>query len=242
MSFTPIALAFCLLLTAGLPLLAARTGIREEQAAEIAAARSAVYLSAAISLVVLGGATFGIAAWQDIPPDALGWTVERPLPAFGWSAAVAAAGLAVVWLMIRAGGWLGWPESRLSLVLMPRTGRERAAFVLLVAVAAVGEEYLYRGYMLHVLAGTTGAWPAVAITAISFGVAHGYQKLIGVARATLLGFLLALPVVQTGSLFPAIVAHFWINAAIGLGGWRRLYPDAVADALPPAGRDDRRDA
>ena len=46
-------------------------------------------------------------------------------------------------------------------------------------------------------------------------------------RATLLGFLLAVPVVVTGSLFPAIVAHFWINAAIGVGGWKLLYPEAA---------------
>jgi len=45
-----------------------------------------------------------------------------------------------------------------------------------------------------------------------------------VIRAGLLGLLLTIPVMWTGSLFPAIVAHFWINPAIGVGGWRVLYP------------------
>ena len=73
-------------------------------------------------------------------------------------------------------------------------------------------------------------WPAVALVSVSFGISHGYQRLIGVLRATLLGALLALPVVWTGSLFPAIVAHFWINAAIGVGGWRYLYPEELLQA------------
>jgi hypothetical protein len=46
-----------------------------------------------------------------------------------------------------------------------------------------------------------------------------------VVRAAGLGMLLAVPVLITGSLFPAIVAHFWINAVLGLGGWRWLLDD-----------------
>ncbi len=108
---------------------------------------------------------------------------------------------------------------------MPRNGREIAGFLLLAAVAAIGEEYLFRGYAQGVLTEAFGSpWPAVALTSVSFGISHGYQKLIGIVRATLLGFLLAIPVVRTGSLFPAIVAHFWINAAVGIGGWKLLYP------------------
>ena len=112
----------------------------------------------------------------------------------------------------------------MSLALMPRDGAEIRSFLLMVGIAAVGEEYLFRGFSYQILAEPLGAWPAVLVTSVSFGLSHGYQRAVGIVRATCLGVLLALPVMWTGSLFPAIVAHFWINAAIGIGGWRYFFP------------------
>ncbi len=230
MTFTPLALGYAIALAIGLPALAFRTGLREEHVEEVAAARSTVYLSAAVSIFVLAAVTFGISAWQGIDPSALGWRVGDPGPAFAWAVATGAAGLGTVWLVVRLGQALGLPESRLSFVLMPRTGREQRAFILVAAVAAVGEEYLYRGFVYHVFADALGGpWTAALLSSLSFGVAHGYQKTIGMLRATLLGGLLVVPVIWTGSLFPSIVAHFWINAAVGLGGWKRLFPDLVGE-------------
>jgi membrane protease YdiL (CAAX protease family) len=223
-----IAIGVAALLLAGLPLLTARGGLTEEQLDDVRDARTSVYLSAAISLLFFSGIVYLVALWRDVPPEVTGWTVGAPAPAFAWAAATAAAGLIVIWLVVRIGTRLGLSESLVSLALMPRNGREIAGFLLLAAVAAIGEEYLFRGYAQGVLTEVFGSpWPAVALTSISFGVSHGYQKLIGIVRATLLGFLLAVPVVRTGSLFPAIVAHFWINAAIGIGGWKLLYPEGM---------------
>ncbi len=231
LSFTPLALGYAIALAIGLPVLAFRTGLREEHIEEVRAARPAVYLSASVSIGVLAAVTFGVSAWQAIPPAEVGWKVGAAMPAFAWAAAVAGAGLAA-WLVVRLGQALKLRESLLSFVLMPRTSREKRAFLIVAAVAAVGEEYLYRGFMYHVFAGSLGGpWTAAVLTSVSFGVAHGYQKAIGMTRATLLGALLAVPVIWTGSLFSPIVAHFWINAAIGLGGWKWLFPDlATAEA------------
>jgi len=239
LTFTPLALGYAIALAIGLPLLAFRTGLREEHVAEVTKARSAVYFSAAVSIGVLAAITFGISAWQGNSPDAVGWKVETAGLAFVWAIGVAVAGLATVWLVVRAGQILKLPESRLSFVLMPRTSDEKRAFLLVAAVAAVGEEYLYRGFMYHVFADSLGGvWIAATLTSVSFGVAHGYQRTIGMLRATLLGALLAVPVIWTGSLFPSIVAHFWINAAVGLGGWKRLFPDLAA-VEASAALDDR---
>jgi len=216
LTFTPVALGFAIALALGLPLLAFRTGLREEHVAEVTAARAAVYFSAAVSIGVLSAAAFGISAWQDIPPAAVGWKVDSPGSAFVWAACVAGAGLVVVWLVVRLGQALGLPESRLSFVLMPRTGREQRAFLMVAAIAALGEEYLYRGFMYHVFADALGGvWVAAVLTSVSFGVAHGYQKTIGMLRASLL----------------------WINAAVGLGGWKRLFPELVADDMNPPNRE-----
>ncbi len=218
-------------LAVGLPLLAARTGVPLDQVEDIAESRLSIYVSAALSLVFLSGALFLFTLWRELPGDTLGWRVGPAGPAFGWAAAVALAGLAVVWVLAAVGRRFGLRESPVSFALMPRTGREVRGFLLLSAVAAVAEEYLFRGYIQGVLGAALGStWAAVAVTSASFGVSHGYQRTIGVVRATLLGVLLALPVVWTGSLFPAIVAHFWINATLGGGAWKRLYPDAAGQA------------
>ena len=231
MSYGPIAFGFALALLLGLPLLAFRTGLREEHIPELASARSTIYLSAAVSIGILSIVTFGLSVLQEVPPASVGWRVDEPGPAFVWATLVAGAGLGVVWLVVRAGQALGLPESRLSFVLMPRSGREKRMFLIVSGVAAVGEEYLYRGYMYHVLADALGApWMPAILVSVSFGLAHGYQRAIGMARASLLGGLLVVPVVWTGSLFPSIVAHFWINAAVGLGGWKVLFPDEAAAA------------
>lgn len=229
MEFNSIVLGFAIALVFGLPVLATRGGVPEDQVEEIGEARTAVYASAALSLMILSSVAFGVAWWQEIPAERLGWVVDAPGPAFAWAGAVTAAGLFLTWLLVRIGAWLNLSESPLTFTLMPRTGREVRAFLVMVGIAAVGEEYLFRGFAWRVLSGPLGAWPAAILTSVSFGLSHGYQRAVGVVRASVLGLLLTLPVMWTGSLFPAIVAHFWINAAIGVGGWRFLYPSSETD-------------
>ncbi len=223
---TLIAIAFMLLLLAGLPLLASRQKLGEEELRQIAASRPAVYLSAALSLSIIALGTLGVSLWQKMSPASLGWRVDDPVVALALAIATTAIGLGVVWVVSYVGSAAGLRESPVGRTLLPEGGLERRWFVLIAALAAICEEYIYRGFLLHTISAWTGsAWLAAAITALSFGLAHGYQRLIGITRAGLLGFLLALPVIFTGSLFAAIVAHFWINSAIGLGGWKWLMPD-----------------
>lgn len=222
---------FAAVLVAGLPVLAFRTGLKDEHLPQIEAARVSLYASAALTLGILAAGVLAMAAWQGIPAVDLGWKVTDPGPAFGWAIGITVAGLGIVWVITRIGRRVGLEESPLALALMPRTGQERNGFLLLAGAAALGEEYIYRGYLLHVLAAWIGdPWLAVVVTSLSFGVSHGYQRAIGIVRATALGVLLAVPVVLTGSLFAAVAAHFWINAALGLGGWKTLYPQAAGEA------------
>lgn len=225
MEFSPITLGFALALVFGLPVLATRGGVPEDEVEEIAGARTAVYASAALSLMILSAVAFGVAWWQEVPGDRLGWYVGAAGPAFAWALGVAVAGFLLAGVFVRLGALLGLEESPLTFALMPRSGKELRAFLVMVGVAAVGEEYLFRGFAWQVLSEPLGAWPAALLTSVSFGLSHGYQRTVGVVRASVLGLLLTLPVMWTGSLFPAIVAHFWINAAIGVGGWKLLYRD-----------------
>jgi membrane protease YdiL (CAAX protease family) len=49
-----------------------------------------------------------------------------------------------------------------------------------------------------------------------FGIMHAYQDVGGAARAAILGAVLAVPVVLTGSIVPAMVAHAAIDLTSGL--------------------------
>lgn len=223
--WTTVARGFLVLLLVGLPLVAAAGVPDEEELEELPGARRVLYLSTVVSVGTLALVTWAVAALTGLDGGDLGWRAGPPRELALWTVGVSLAGLAVVWALTRLGQLLGAEESALVRFLLPTNRGERWGFAVVSAVAGVGEEYLFRGFLLHGLAHWTGSvWLAVAVVSVSFGVGHGYQRAIGVVRAGVLGLLLALPVMFTGSLYPAIVAHFWINLAIGLGGWRTLVP------------------
>lgn len=220
-------------LLVGLPLAATDEETVAEAFSE-AGDRTALYASAGLSLVLVAGVAWGAAAWADLDPSALGWQAGPPAGGLAWGAGITAAGLASVGVATKVMQALGLPESRAVFFLLPRDRRERWAFVALALAAAVCEEYVFRGFLLHVVEAWSGdTLAAVAVTSVSFGLAHGYQRAAGVARATVLGLLLAAPVTATDSLFPAVAAHFWINALIGLGGWRWVAPGAGPELPEP---------
>lgn len=222
----PIVSGYALLLLVGLPVLAALDARREIELEQAARHRRALYASVAVSLLLVAGVTFGVAVWRDVPARDLGWRIHDARGGFAWGVGLTLAGLVAAWAVTAAARAAGLEEGPIARALMPRGPREKRAFLLLSGVAALCEEYVFRGFLLFVLADwSSSPWFAAAVVSISFGLAHGYQRLAGVLRAGTLGMVLAVPVVSTGSLFPAVLAHFWINAAIGLGGWRWLIPE-----------------
>ena len=80
-------------------------------------------------------------------------------------------------------------------------------------LAAFGEEFVYRGYLVtriaRVLGDTPRAWlGALVVTSILFGVGHQYQGLSGMITAGLGGFTFGLLYLVTGcNLWVAVVAH-----------------------------------
>jgi membrane protease YdiL (CAAX protease family) len=117
-----------------------------------------------------------------------------------------------------------------TLALLPRTAGERRLFTVVGVTAGVCEEWLYRGFFLAVVAALGHGLPVpalVAIAAAAFGVAHAYQGWTGVLTTGVLGGVMALLYVQTGSLLLPVLLH----AAIDL---RFLL--VPAGALPPSSR------
>ena len=108
------------------------------------------------------------------------------------------------------------PLKRLAFIL-PVTQQERAWFALVSVTAGICEETLYRGFLIRYLSNGpwhAGLWIAVAIASISFGLAHGYQGLSGIIGTTLLGAVMAVLFLASGSLWLPMALHAIIDLRI----------------------------
>jgi membrane protease YdiL (CAAX protease family) len=108
--------------------------------------------------------------------------------------------------------------------------------VLLAFVAPLAEELFFRGFVFGVLRERIGAaWGAIA-TGVVFGLVHvagSPVETIGVL--IILGVLLCLLYLQTGSLIPCIALHA-INNAISFAATKSVpWPEAVAIVLACTG-------
>ncbi len=106
------------------------------------------------------------------------------------------------------------PAVHATLALLPRTTAERRLFMLVGVTAGVCEEWLYRGFLLAVVAAVGGGLPTpalVAIGALAFGLAHAYQGVVGVVTTGVLGGVLAAVYLSTGSLLLPVLLHAVID-------------------------------
>lgn len=197
--------------------------------------RVPVYLGSILSIGILGVVGGLLALRLDPPaPASLSWL---PLPELLlWSVGLTVAALGVILLFRPLEARFGGGRPELLRDLLPRTGRERRVFALLSLAAGVGEELAYRAYAflaLQILG--LGPWTAAAVASVPFGFLHSYQGPVGVVRTGLMGFVLAVPVVITGSLIPSMVAHTLIDLVVGLALGPRLLTglDEEAPANPP---------
>ena len=107
------------------------------------------------------------------------------------------------------------PAVHATLALLPRTTAERRLFTLVGVTAGVCEEWLYRGFLLAVVAAVGGGGlpepVLIAIGALAFGLAHAYQGLAGIVSTGVLGGVMAGLYLGTGSLLLPVVLHALID-------------------------------
>lgn len=205
-----IGVAFTLLLLVGVPLLSFLTA-RDRQIRQLP--RRVLYLSAVMSQWLLA-AVGAVVVWLT-SMDPVFLRVASLNAFLGWTfilTGASLAGLGGLLLLERRGWWP--PESDLVYLLLPADRVERLWAVFFVApTAALCEEFLYRGYLMtqlsHWFHSVSWAW---GLSSVAFGLAHTYQRINGMLRASLLGVLLAFPVVRLGSIYPSMTAHFLIDA------------------------------
>jgi membrane protease YdiL (CAAX protease family) len=88
-------------------------------------------------------------------------------------------------------------------------GAYAANFVVIVAVAPVVEELLFRGLGFSLLE-RFGQWPAIVAVGITFGLYHGLVEAL--PELALFGCALAWLRSRTGSVFPGMLVHATFNA------------------------------
>lgn len=178
--------------------------------------RRPVYLSSAAIILALGWGGL-VVGTRELGRASLGLGPGNPREVLLW-----AAGATVAIHLLQGGFFLarlrlGIRESRILGQILPRTPGEKSLFALLSLAAGVGEELAFRGFAVPALALVTGSLPAgVLLSSAAFGLLHGYQGWIGVLRTGLMGLVLAITFVVTGSLWPAILAHTALDLVSGL--------------------------
>lgn len=159
------------------------------------------------------GLTALLAGWMlGLPVGAwINWSVR----AVWWGLAGGAALLILLWLCRR---YPFGPVGRLMRLVDgfagPLFGACRWPDLLLIsALAGIGEELFFRGFLQDALqtfalgwSGAAAPWLALAVTSVLFGFAHCVSREY-VVFAALLGALLGFLALATGSLLAAIVAH-----------------------------------
>jgi membrane protease YdiL (CAAX protease family) len=100
---------------------------------------------------------------------------------------------------------------------LPRTGEERRWFAGMSLVVGVGEEIVFRGWLIRWLAGAPlglGLVAAVIVAAAVFGIDHGYQGVAGIVSTAVLALVFTLIFLATGTLWVPIVAHALIDLRV----------------------------
>jgi membrane protease YdiL (CAAX protease family) len=186
--------------------------------------RIRAYLGTVLGLLATGAITFVLdVSGHPIGLLALKTTVSLPR-LLGWTLGALATCVSVWLTMQLLRQSLHKPPDPAVMALLPRTAGERMGFYGVSLTAGFIEEYVARGFCLGFLTLVTGSVPlAFVITTLGFGLSHLYQGLTGVMNATLLGAILAVPVIVTGALLPSMLAHAGFDMVAGT--WmRRLYP------------------
>ncbi|WP_165521783.1 CPBP family intramembrane glutamic endopeptidase [Micromonospora zingiberis] len=107
----------------------------------------------------------------------------------------------------QASGGVGWERLVVGLAMV----------VVLVPLQAAGEEYLFRGWLVQAFGSwIRSPWPGVVVSAVLFGLAHGYGTLWGTAHLIIFGVVTAMVTIRTGGLEAAIALHVITNVA-GVG-------------------------
>ena len=103
------------------------------------------------------------------------------------------------------------------MTLAPASGIEIAAWGALCLLVGFSEELVFRGYLqLQSISLLHSTVFGVALSAVVFGAAHGYQGIRGMCLISVYGALFGGIALLRRNLFPGMLAHSWHDFATGL--------------------------
>jgi membrane protease YdiL (CAAX protease family) len=116
---------------------------------------------------------------------------------------------------------LGNGNDALVKTLLVRQASLVPLWMLLAASAGFVEEFTFRGYFQRQFGAWLGSrWLGLAAQAILFGVTHGYQGGVLIAKITLFGLIFGVAALLRRSLVPGMVAHAGLDMIGGLAAFR----------------------
>ncbi|MGH8693660.1 MAG: CPBP family intramembrane glutamic endopeptidase [Burkholderiales bacterium] len=102
-------------------------------------------------------------------------------------------------------------------LFMPHGPSEKGMWTVISALAGFGEELIYRGVLWELLTRLTGSlWLAALLAAIAFALGHSYQGWESLLVIFVFSLLFHALVWWTGSLIPAMTAHFLYDLTAGM--------------------------
>ncbi|MEZ4950046.1 MAG: CPBP family intramembrane glutamic endopeptidase [Saprospiraceae bacterium] len=115
---------------------------------------------------------------------------------------------------------------------LPTNLKEFSGFLIVVFTAAICEEILFRGFLIHYLLQFVdndlhGYFLVVLLPSVIFASSHIYQGWEAVLKIALLATVFATILLLTGSLLIPIVLHFLVNLLSGLLGLVFWDPEAA---------------
>ena len=99
--------------------------------------------------------------------------------------------------------------------IMPETDSQKRLYGVVALSAGVTEEILYRGFLLFVLAAgipVIGIWGSVLISSALFALGHLYQGPSGMIRTLVIGLIMCLIYLASGTLVLGMLLHTLIDA------------------------------
>lgn len=173
------------------------------------------------------------------------------LPGVRWrflGACTAAAVVAIAASLAVAQLWPSTAEFSSSVVSMTRSSAVLAVVLLLTTpLQAIGEEFVFRGYLMQAFGSLLSGWAAVLITSVLFALAHGVQDGPLFIDRLAFGVMASYLVLRTGGLEAGIAMHvlnnltaFGFALAYGQMGqvltstsapWQQLFVTATQDGL-----------
>ena len=176
-------------------------------------ARNRMYASTIIGLWGLAIAASIAATESGFTPQMLGIVPTTRTTFWLWVCFAITATAALV-VAFKA---FGIEETPTLHYLIPRSATEKLTFVGVSVTAGICEELVFRGFLIAALHVATGSvLVATLVAAAAFGVSHAHQNARGGLRAGLLGLVMSVPLLVTGSVYPAVAAHAAVDLVAGL--------------------------